>query len=106
MKHKKIIKFIGVSIILIFLCLYVIEMSGYYDYNLQNKKNLTEEQIKQFEQDVKDGKDIDLDSYLKETTVDYSNQLTRTTSQASLKLNNYLKSIIANTFNLLGKFIN
>lgn len=106
MKLKKIIKFIGIIILLIFFCSYIMEMSGYYEYNLQSKKNLTEEQIEQFERDVKEGKDIDLDSYLKETTIDYSNQLTRTTSEASLKLNSYLKSIISNTFNILGKLIN
>lgn len=105
MKSKKIIKFLGVSIILIFLCSYFIETSGYYEYNLQYKKNLTQAQMEQFEADVKAGKDIDLNTYLKEITVDYSSPLTRTTSEASLKLNNYLKNILSNTFNILGKFI-
>ena len=105
MKSKKMIKFFVGLIILIFLCAYFIETSGYYEYNLQHKKNLTEEQIEQFEADVKAGKDIDLDTYLKETTVDYSSSLTRTTSEASLKLNNYLKNILSNTFHILGKFI-
>jgi len=105
MKHKKLIKFLVALLIFIFLCSYFIENSGYYEYNLQNKKTLTEEQIKQFEKDVKEGKDIDLDTYLKETTIDYSNQLTRTTSEANIKLNNYLKSILSSTFNILGKFI-
>ena len=45
MKSKKIIKFLGVSIILIFLCSYFIETSGYYEYNLQYKKNLTQAQL-------------------------------------------------------------
>lgn len=105
MKSKKLIKFLGILIIFVFLCSYFIEMSGYYEYNLQNRKNLTEEQIKQFEEDVKEGKDIDIDSYLKETTIDYSNQLTRTTSEASIRLNGYLKNILSGTFELLGKFI-
>lgn len=105
MKHKKLLKFFCSFIILIFLFSYFIEISGYYEYNLQNKKNLTEDQIKQFEDDVKAGKDIDIDSYLKEVTIDYSNQLTRTTSDASIKLNHYLKNIISNTFDILGKFI-
>lgn len=105
MKHKKLIKFLGVLLIFIFLCSYFIENSGYYEYNLQNKKTLTEEQIKQFEKDVKEGKNIDLDTYLKETTIDYSNQLTRTTSEANIRLNNYLKNILSSTFDILGKFI-
>ena len=105
MKYKNIIKFILGGIILIFLCTYFIEYSGYYEYNLQNKKNLTESQIKKFEEDVKLGKEIDLNNYFTEEYIDHSNSLTRTTSQANLKLNEYLKNIITGGFNILGKFI-
>lgn len=105
MKYKKLFKFFGGLIVLIFLFSYFIEYSGYYEYNLQNRKNLTEEQMERFEEDVKNGKDIDLGSYLTEATVDYSNSLTRTTSQANLKLNDYLKRIIKGGFDVLGKFI-
>ena len=105
MKHKKMVKFFCTCIILIFLFSYFIEVSGYYEYNLQNKKNLTQDQIKQFELDVKEGKDIDLDRYLKDTQVDYSNKLTQTTSQASIKLNDYLKNFLSNTFKILEKFV-
>lgn len=105
MKHKKMVKFFCTCIILIFLFSYFIEVSGYYEYNLQNKKNLTEDQIKQFELDVKEGKDIDLDRYLKDTQVDYSNKLTQTTSEASIKLNDYLKNFLSNTFKILEKFV-
>lgn len=105
MKYKKVIKFSFGVIILIFLCTYFIEYSGYYEYNLQSRKNLTEEQIKKFESDVKDGKKIDLDSYLNNINTDYSNSLTRTTSQANLKLNEYLKKFITGGFDILGKFI-
>ena len=101
----KFIKFFGSLIILIFLFSYFIEYSGYYEYNLQSKKNLTEEQIKKFEDDVKNGKEIDLNSYLEKTTIDYSNSLTRSTSQANLKLNEYLKKLLTGGFDILGKFI-
>lgn len=105
MKHKKMVKFFCAFVTLIFLFSYFIEVSGYYEYNLQNKKNLTEDQIKQFELDVKEGKNIDLDSYLKDTQVDYSNKLTQTTSEASIKLNDYLKNFLSNTFKILEKFV-
>ena len=105
MKSKKIVKFFCGFVLLIFLFLYFLEYSGYYEYNLQNKKNLTEVQIEQFEQDIKDGKDIDLNNYLKENVVDYSNSLTRKTSEINIKLNDYLKVFLSNTFNILGKFV-
>lgn len=78
-------------------------MTGYYEYSLHNQKTLTEEQMQQFETDVKEGKEIDINTYLKDTTVDYSNSLTRTTSDVSLKLNDYLKDILSGTFQLVGK---
>ena len=104
MKYKKMMKFFCMLIILIFLFSYFIEVSGYYEYNLQNKKNLTEEQIKQFEMDVKEGKDIDLNQYLQDSQVDYSNQLTKTTRAISLKLNDYLKNFLSPGFKILEKF--
>jgi len=52
------------------------------------------------------GKNIDLNSYLNNNYIDYSNSLTRKTSEANIRLNNYLKRIISNTFDILGKFVN
>ena len=105
MKSRKMVKFFCGFVVLIFLFLYFLEFSGYYEYNLQNKKNLTEVQMAQFEQDIKDGKDIDLNSYLEENTVDYSNSLTRKTSEINIRLNDYLKVFLSNMFNVLGKFV-
>ena len=105
MKYKKIIKLISVVVIIAFLLSYIIEKTGYYEYNLQSKKNLTEEEIKQFESDVKAGKDVDLTEYLTDNKIDYSNSLTRTTSEVSLKLNKYLNKAINNTFDIFGKLI-
>ena len=103
--NKKIVKVTIYTIVIIFLCSYFIETTGYYEYNLQNRKNLTEEGIKQFEQDIKEGKEIDLNDYLATNNIDYSNELTRTTSQASIKLNNYLKEFLTNGFGIFEKLV-
>lgn len=105
MNYKKILKYSMILLVTVFLLSYFIEKSGYYEYNLQSQKNLTEAQIRQFEADVKAGKDISLNDYLKDTTVDYSNKLTRTTSEASIKLNNYLKEFLTSGFKILEKFV-
>lgn len=105
MKGNKILKFIGGMIILIFLFAYFLENSGYYEYNLQAKKNLTEEQIKQFESDLHEGKEINLNSYLSSNVKDYSNNLTRSATNTNLKLNKYLKEILTGGFDIIGKFI-
>ena len=105
MKKKKVIKVLVYSVLVLFFFSYFIEKTGYYEYNLQKKKNLTEEEIEQFEEDVKAGKDIDINSYLKSDSIDYSNRLTRTTSEVSINLNRYLKRAINNTLYMFEKLI-
>ena len=105
MKHKKFVKFCVFSVIFIFLCSYFTNYSGYYEYRLANQRDLTQEQIMQFEKDVKEGKEIDINDYLKDHTVDYSSQLTRKTSQANIKLNEYLKNIICESFKVIEKLV-
>ena len=60
MKNKKIAKLFLYIILISFIFSYFIEKSGYYEYNLQTKRNLTEKEIKKFEQDVREGKKVDI----------------------------------------------
>ena len=103
--NKKIVKLAVYLIVIIFLCSYFMTTSGYYEYNLQNKKNLTEEAILKFEQDVKEGKEIDINDYLVDTNIDYSNKLTQTTSNISIKLNDYLKNILTNSLGIFEELV-
>ena len=105
MKHKKLFSFFVYLLLFVFICSYFIELSGYYEYNLANQRNLTQHQIKQFENDVRLGKEIDLNSYFDNHAVDYSSNLTKTISEINLKLNDYLKQFIQNAFKIFEKFI-
>ena len=58
-----------------FLILYISKESGYYDYKTHVKKELTEEAIKKFEEDVEKGKDVSIDDYAVLTYIDYSNPI-------------------------------
>ena len=100
MKISKLFRLIIFTIIIIFFCSYFMEKTGYYEYNLQTKKILTEQEMLKFEQDVKEGKDVSLEDYLSNTNIDYSNTLTNTTSNISIKLNKYLKTILVNGFDI------
>ncbi len=84
---NKILKFLGILVIFGFLFCYFIEYSGYYEYNLHSKKTLTEEEIKRFESDVKNGKNIDINTYFTNNTTDYSNNLTKTAVKPAPQLN-------------------
>ena len=105
MKGKKIIKIFVEVIFVEFVFSYVIEESGYYEYNLQSKKSLTEEEIKKFEDDVKKGKNVDVEDYLNDVSVDYSNKLTNGVSRFNLNLNRYLVKTITNTINIFSKLV-
>ena len=103
MKTNKLIKFICFIIVIVFLCSYFIEQTGYYEYKLQNRKILTEQEMLKFESDVKEGLNVDIKDYLNNTNIDYSNNLTKTTSNISIKLNKYLKNILMNGFDIFDK---
>lgn len=100
MKISKLFKFMIFTIVVVFFCTYFMEKTGYYEYKLQNKKILTESEMLKFENDVREGKDVTLEDYLSNTNVDYSNNLTKTTSNISIKLNKYLKNILVNGFDI------
>ena len=69
--------FNGVVLILflIFLGIYFAGKNGYYK-SLNTKKELTEEQIMKFEEDIKNNVEVDLNDYLPKNT-SYSNFVSR-----------------------------
>lgn len=103
--RNRIITFSIYLLLFIFICSYFVEFSGYYEYSLANKRNLTEKKIRQFENDVKLGKNIELSDYLKDDSIDYSNQLTRKTSELNIKLNDYLKHLIQDMFKIFKRLV-
>ena len=105
MAKKKIIKVVFIITFLSFIIAYVIEKSGYYEYNLRNKTVLTKESMEQFEKDVNDGKDVSIEDYVVNTSTDYTTKLTRNTNKISIKVNNILKKGIEGVFKVLGKFV-
>lgn len=63
---------------IIFIGLYIASISGFYEAKISDKVALTDEAIKQFEQDIIDGKVVDLNTYITEDNKDYSNAFTKT----------------------------
>lgn len=104
-KKNKIVKYVLVSMFLAFVISYVIEKSGYYEYNLQNKTIMTNEAMAQFEKDIADGKDVTLEDYVVTTEKDYTSNLTRTTNKVSVNVNKFLKKGIEGIFKVVGTFV-
>ncbi len=105
MNKKKIFKFVFFCLFISFVISYVIEKTGYYEYNLQNKMIMTNEAMERFEKDVKEGKDVRREDYLVSTEKDYTSTLTKGTNKVSLKVNSLLKSAVEGVFKVIGIFV-
>ncbi|MBE6152502.1 MAG: hypothetical protein E7165_04245 [Firmicutes bacterium] len=101
-------KFFRWSLFLLFVAfvtLYLSQATGYYEYEQSRKTAFTEEQIKQFEQDVKDGKEIDINNYLENTNKDYQNNISKVTLNVSEAISKYMKYGIEKMFEGIVKVI-
>lgn len=86
---------------LIFISLYIALESGYYESKVAKKTTMTEENIKKFEQDIKEGKAIDIDSYVYENHHDYSNNTTDVAIFIGSKVEQFMSTGINDFFNVV-----
>ena len=87
--------------ILVFLFLIVASQSGYYEYELSSKTKLTDEAIDKFENDVKEGKNIDINNYLVNEKKDYNNDV----SNFGRKFSDKIESVFSKGFDYLFRYI-
>ena len=96
MKGKNVMRIILLTLILLFATLYITQAFGYYEYTNHRVNTLTSNAVKKFEEDLKDGKNIDTSDYIK-TNNNYDNNLT--------KLGLGCSDIIGKVFDKVMKFI-
>lgn len=80
---ENIARIIILILFILFIGLYLVGNSGYYDYEEAKKTRLTKEQIEIFEEDLKEGNAIDIENYLELNKKDYSNIISDTTLNIS-----------------------
>lgn len=105
MKKTDIFKFIFFFLLIAYISLYFGSLSGYYEYKNYQKMTLTEEQIKRFEEDVKEGKEIDVEDYIVEEQPVHNNKIANTGKKLSYGISNALSKVLTKTFKTLSKFI-
>lgn len=88
-------------LLITFTALYLSEATGYYEYEQHKNMVLTAEKIKEFEKDVKDGKNIDIENYVETKTKDYSSSM----SDLGLNLSNSINSFVTDGLNSIFKFL-
>ena len=107
MKKKKNnwFKYIFMIFFFSFLIVYFSELTGYYEYQNHKKTALTDEQIKRFEEDVANGKEVDINEYIIVDTMEYNNKLSKVTSKISDGISDIVESGVERTFRFLSKLI-
>ncbi len=104
--YKKIFRGFIWFLFLGFLVLYFSQASGYYE-DLNNKKStLTEEKIKEFEQDVKSGKEIKVENYVVNIKKDYGNKVSSFGLFTSKAFAKYFKIGMNGIFGGIDKMVN
>ena len=104
-KKKSIYKIIFMIFFISFLVIYFSELTGYYEYQNYKQTALTEEQIKQFEKDVLEGKEVDLNEYLVVDNKSYNNKLTKLTSKISNGISKIVQKGVESAFKFLSNLV-
>ena len=78
----------------LFLCLYSISVNGFVEVSNKNKTLYTEEQIKKFEEDVNNGRFVNINQYLEDSEVDYSNDVSKLGENLSVLIEDGSREVI------------
>ncbi len=89
-KEKNYLTIFTLLIFVIFLILYISKEAGYYEYKAYNKSILTKESMQKFENDINEGKNVDITEYINLEKKDYSNAI----SSLGYKTSNTLEKIM------------
>lgn len=103
MKKKKHNPFLTILFILfiVYLSLFIAGESGYYEKQVNEKIILTEENIRKFEDDVKNNREIDLDNYTNNINKDYS----CFASKAGDSFSNFVENLFTKELGKMGKIL-
>ncbi len=102
MKKAKVVRFFILILFIIFAGFYIVSYSNYYDYDAKKRMTLTNEQIKQFEEDVQNGVDIDVKNYLSLNEKHYNNKVSQFTYKVSSLIGRTIEKTINGVFNKLA----
>ena len=93
---------LSISFIL-FVSLVIAYDSGYYEANISRKSKITNEKIREFEQDVKQGKDIDIKDYVESDFIDYSSPMSKVGAKLSSTIDDFMNNSFTNFFSFVSR---
>ena len=98
-KKNNLSRFIVMILFASFSFVYAMANMGYYEYRNHNKRVMTDEQIEKFEEDIKNGVELDLNNYV-------SNDTSIIKKQVSLKISKLIGNISQKTIRKIFKILN
>lgn len=104
--YKRFKHTIYLILVLSFLIIYFASEAGYFDHIKSRRVSLTTEQIAKFEQDLKDGKEIDINDYYINKEDEYNNKFSELGITLSSRLRDLIKFILNKIFEILNDFLN
>ena len=108
MKHKKLNKLFRYTILVSFVtffALYLSQSTGYFEYRNSKKVALTNKQIEKFEQDIKEGKNVDIENYIETNNQNYQNTISKTGLTISNLTEKAIRKLIDGSFKVLGDLV-
>lgn len=107
MKKKKynIFKTLLSVLIFIYLIIFISANTGYYEYKNHRKTVFTEELVKKFEEDVKNGEYIDINKYIIKEDYSYKNKLSLIAINISDKISKVITGGVKSTFKFISKLL-
>lgn len=102
---KKYIKPIFLIIVFSYLGLYFFYSSSYQESLIRKEKELMEEMVLKYEEDLANGKDVSKEDYIIKQP-DYSNIYTNTTLKLSSKITSFIDGAIKFLFRKLSEMVN
>ena len=98
-KKFNIFRFIILCLLMTYSFVFFMANMGYSEYRNHNRRVITEENIRKFEEDIKNGKKLDVNNYVVKDTFIVKNQ-------SSLKISKSIGSITRKTIQKIFKILN
>lgn len=102
---NKYIYLVLTLLFIIFLIVFFSSKTNYIEYKNYKKVTYTNKKIEEFEKDIKDGKNVNIDDYIENESKDYSNNVTKMGDFISKNLFKTISYIFRETYAFLSKVI-
>lgn len=86
---------------LVYVALIIAYESGYYETKSSNKAVLTKEAMEKFENDLSNGRLVDVKDYLQQEHTDYSNKVTKIGNKISTSMSDFITKGLSGIFDAL-----